>query len=120
MPGRRQAQGCLRALRSRCLIHAARAGVARGGHREDDGTEPGLPALGIALNASCYAMWQPKAAPGGPPKEPDKKDCRRWVQHALREIEVEVSHELDERYADLRQALAIIAGDAVDHGVLLA
>lgn len=58
--------------------------------------------------------------PGGPPKHADKKDCRRWLQHALREIEVEVGHELGERYAGLRQALLIIGGDAVDHGVLLA
>ncbi|MET7417478.1 dynamin family protein [Dactylosporangium sp. NPDC005555] len=87
------------------------------------GAEPAdqvLPSLGIALNASCYALWQPKVAPGGPPKPADKKDCRRWLQHALREIEVEVGHELGERYAGLRQALTIIGGDAVDHGVLLA
>ena len=79
-----------------------------------------LPSLGIALNASCYALWQPRSAPGGPPKLADKKDCRRWLQHALREIEVEVGHELGERYAALGQALAVIGGDAVDHGVLLA
>lgn len=87
------------------------------------GPEPAdqvLPSLGIALNASCYALWQPKIAPGGPPKHADKKDCRRWLQHALREIEVEMGHELGERYAALRQALVIIGGDAVDHGVLLA
>jgi hypothetical protein len=87
------------------------------------GAEPAdqvLPSLGIALNASCYALWQPKVAPGGPPKHADKKDCRRWLQHALRETEVEVGHELGERYAGLRQALLIIGGDAVDHGVLLA
>ena len=79
-----------------------------------------LSPVGIGLNAGSYAMWQPKHAPGGPPKLPDKKDCRRWLQHALREVEVELGHELSERYAELRQALAIIAGDAVDHGVLLA
>ncbi|MEU7869510.1 hypothetical protein [Dactylosporangium sp. NPDC049140] len=79
-----------------------------------------LSALGIGLNAGSYAMWQPRHAPGGPPKLPDKKDCRRWLQHALREIEVELGHELSERYAELRQTLSIIAGDAVDHGVLLA
>ncbi|MEV8511397.1 hypothetical protein [Dactylosporangium sp. NPDC051484] len=79
-----------------------------------------LPPLGIGLNAGSYAMWQPRRAPGGPPKLPDKKDCRRWLQQALREVEVELGHELSERYAQLRQALTIIAGDAVDHGVLLA
>ncbi|WP_433051564.1 hypothetical protein [Dactylosporangium sp. CS-033363] len=79
-----------------------------------------LSPLGVGLNAGSYAMWQPRTGPGGPPKLPDKKDCRRWLQHALREIEVELGHELSERYAELRQALSIIAGDAVDHGVLLA
>ncbi|WP_433610457.1 hypothetical protein ACQP2P_41320 [Dactylosporangium sp. CA-139114] len=79
-----------------------------------------LSPLGIGLNAGSFAMWQPRYAPGGPPKLPDKKECRRWLQHALREIEVELGHELSERYAELRQALSIIAGDAVDHGVLLA
>ena len=90
---------------------------AVGGADPDDRV---LAPLAVGLNASCYAMWQPKTAPGGPPKLPDKKDCRRWLQHALREVEVEVGHELSERYDELRQALAIIAGDAVDHGVLLA
>jgi hypothetical protein len=93
---------------------------AVGGADRVDTAEQVLPPLGVGLNASCYAMWQPKVSPGGPPKLPDKKDCRRWLQHALREVEVEVGHELNERYAELRQALAIIAGDAVDHGVLLA
>ncbi|WP_432831267.1 hypothetical protein [Dactylosporangium sp. CA-092794] len=79
-----------------------------------------LAPLGIGLNAGSYAMWQPKHTPGAAVKLPDKKDCRRWLQHALREIEVEIGHELGERYADLRQALSIIAADAVDHGVLLA
>ncbi|MER7002336.1 hypothetical protein ABT297_04715 [Dactylosporangium sp. NPDC000555] len=92
-------------------------------HRAGPGAEDVwrvLPALGIGLNAGSYAMWQPRHAPGGPPKLPDKKDCRRWLQQALREVEVGLGHELDERYAQLRQALEIIAGDAVDHGVLLA
>ncbi|GAA2620324.1 dynamin family protein [Dactylosporangium fulvum] len=93
---------------------------AVGGADRSAGAAEVLPPLGVGLNASCYAMWQPKTSPGGPPKLPDKKDCRRWLQHALREVEVEAGHELGERYAELRQALAVIAGDAVDHGVLLA
>ncbi|WP_432979359.1 hypothetical protein [Dactylosporangium sp. CA-233914] len=91
---------------------------AAGAAGEDEGQV--LSPLGIGLNAGSYAMWQPRHAPGGPPKLPDKKDCRRWLQHALREVEVELGHELGERYAELRQALSAIAGDAVDHGVLLA
>ncbi|GAA2390547.1 hypothetical protein [Dactylosporangium salmoneum] len=87
---------------------------------DGDDAEQVVSPVGIGLNAGSYAMWQPKHAPGGPPKMPDKKDCRRWLQHALREVEVELGHELGARYAELRQALAIVAGDAVDHGVLLA
>ncbi|MFI5916124.1 hypothetical protein [Dactylosporangium sp. NPDC051541] len=90
------------------------------GAAEPEGAGRVVSPLGIGLNAGSYAMWQARHAPGGPPKLPDKKDCRRWLQHALREIEVELGHELSERYAELRQALSIIAGDAVDHGVLLA
>jgi len=77
-----------------------------------------LPGVGIALNASCYQLWQPR--PGAAPRGTEKKDCRRWLQQALRVVEVEMARELAGRFDDLRQALAIIAADAVDHGVLLA
>jgi hypothetical protein len=77
-----------------------------------------LPGVGIALNASCYQMWQPRA--GVAARGTEKKDCRRWLQQALRAVEVEMARELAGRFEDLRQALAIIAADAVDHGVLLA
>lgn len=77
-----------------------------------------LPGLGIALNSSCYQLWQPR--PAVPPRATEKKDCRRWLQQALRVVEVEMARELAARFDDLRQALAIIAADAVDHGVLLA
>src|SRR6185437_4918872 len=77
-----------------------------------------LPGVGIALNASCYQMWQPRA--GVAARGTEKKDCRRWLQQALRVVEVEMARELAGRFDDLRQALAIIAADAVDHGVLLA
>jgi hypothetical protein len=74
-----------------------------------------LPAIAVGLTASSYQAWQPKES-----KLPEKKDCRRWVQQALRAVEVEVGRELARHYGDLQQALAIIAADAVDHGVLLA
>ncbi len=80
-----------------------------------------LPGLGIALNTSCYQLWQPRRPqPGVAPRAAEKKDCRRWLQQALRVVEVEMARELSARFEDLRQALAIIAADAVDHGVLLA
>jgi len=77
-----------------------------------------LPGVGVALNASCYQLWQPRS--GVAPRGTEKKDCRRWLQQALRFVEVEMARELAARYENLRQALAIIAADAVDHGVLLA
>ncbi len=77
-----------------------------------------LPGIGVALNASCYQLWQPRG--DATVKATQKKDCRRWLQQALRVIEVEMARELAGRFEDLRQALAIIAADAVDHGVLLA
>jgi hypothetical protein len=80
-----------------------------------DSPERVLPAIAVGLTASSYQLWQPKAS-----KLPEKKDCRRWLQQALRAVEVEVGRELARHYGDLQQALAIIAADAVDHGVLLA
>lgn len=85
-----------------------------------DSPERVLPAIAVGLTASSYQMWQPKASKGAAPKLPEKKDCRRWLQQALRAVEVEVGRELARHYGDLQQALAIIAADAVDHGVLLA
>jgi hypothetical protein len=79
-----------------------------------------LPVIGVGLNASCYQMWQPKPMAEPAHRGVEKKDCRRWLQQALRVIEVEVARELGHRYSDLQQALAIIGADAVDHGVLLA
>jgi hypothetical protein len=82
-----------------------------------------LPAVSVGLTASCYQMWRaPRDTPA--PRESvrgtEKKDCRRWLQQALRVVEAEIERELGGRYDDLRQSLAIIAADAVDHGVLLA
>jgi hypothetical protein len=75
-----------------------------------------LPAVGVGLTASCYQMWRVRDTS---PKA-EKKDCRRWLQQALRVVETEIERELGGRYDDLRQSLSIIASDAVDHGVLLA
>jgi hypothetical protein len=79
-----------------------------------------LTPIGVGLTAGCYQLWLPKAVAGGAPKDAEKQDCRRWLQRALRVVEVAVGVELARRYDDLHQALSIIAADAVDHGVLLA
>ena len=85
------------------------AGVA--GPGEFAGTV--LPTVGIALTAGCYQMWQQRGSA-------DKKECRRWLQQAIRAVEAELQRDLTRRFADLRRAVATVASDAVDHGVLLA
>jgi hypothetical protein len=82
-------------------------------------TDRVLAPIGVGLTAGCYQLWQPKPSAGVSPS-PDKKDCRRWLQQALRVVEVAVGAELDRRYDQLQQVLSIIGTDAVDHGVLLA
>jgi hypothetical protein len=89
------------------------ASLSATGQPEPPGTI--LAPIAIALTAPCYSMWARRPASG-----PDKKECRRWLQQALRVVEVEIDRELTDRFADLQQTLALIAADAVDHGVLLA
>jgi hypothetical protein len=72
-----------------------------------------LPPVGIALTAGCYQMWHQRGSA-------DKKECRRWLQQAIRAVEAEIQRDLARRFADLRRAVATVASDAVDHGVLLA
>ena len=79
-----------------------------------------LSAVSVGLTTSCYLMWQPKASDGAGGKGSQKTECRRWLQRSLRVVEGELEREVAQRYDDLQQALAIIAADAVDHGVLLA
>jgi hypothetical protein len=71
-----------------------------------------LPPFAIGLSAVCYGMWQQKA--------PDRKQCQGWLQQAIRVLEIELQRELTERFAELRQALIVVATDTIDHGVLLA
>jgi hypothetical protein len=71
-----------------------------------------LPPFAIGLSAVCYGMWQQKA--------PDRKQCQGWLQQAIRVLEIELQRELTERFNELRQALTVVATDAIDHGVLLA
>jgi hypothetical protein len=75
-------------------------------------TDALLPPFAIGLSAVCYGMWQQKA--------PDRKQCQGWLQQAIRVLEIDLQRELDERFDRLREALAMVGGDTVDHGVLLA
>ena len=78
--------------------------------------------VGVALTANCHAMWRGRqpgpGGPGGPGG--DKAACRSWLRQAVAAMEKELVCEVERRYTDLHRALSIIAGDAVDHGLLLA
>jgi hypothetical protein len=71
-----------------------------------------LPPVAIGLSAVCYGMWQQKS--------PDRKQCQGWLQQAIRVLETDLQRELNERFGLLRDALVVVANDAIDHGVLLA
>ena len=72
-----------------------------------------LPPLGIAVSTGCLQMWQHRG-------NADKKECRRWLQQAIRAIETGLYRELTRQVADLHEAVTLVVTDAVDHGVLLA
>jgi hypothetical protein len=72
-----------------------------------------LPPLAVALSAGCYHLWQDKP-------NADRKRCRAWLQQALVAVERELDRELTERFTVLAAAVAAVATDTVDHGVLLA
>jgi hypothetical protein len=76
-------------------------------------TDEVLPPVAVGLTATSYQLWQHKT-------NADKKDSRVWLQQAIRVIEGELERELTHRFTDLREALTAVAGDTVDHGVLLA
>jgi hypothetical protein len=57
-------------------------------------------------------MWQQKS--------PDRKQCQGWLQQAIRVLETDLQRELNHRFGLLRDALAVVAADTIDHGVLLA
>jgi hypothetical protein len=70
-----------------------------------------LPPVGVALSAGCYSIWR-----GGG----ERAQCRAWLQRAIRVLEVDLGRERARRLDYLREALAVVAADTIDHGVLLA
>ena len=106
----------------RALLVTVTAGVAsvRGGAAVDNCSATGLPAtrpgmfapIGLAVNASCYRLWQQR--------EPaDVLRARAWLARVLLAVEAAVQRECDRRFDELVNAVAVVAADAVDHGVLL-
>lgn len=69
-----------------------------------------LPPISVALSANCY---------GGRPGNTHRGRCRDWLERAVEALEIDLGRELAERFAYLREALAVVAADTVDHGVLL-
>jgi hypothetical protein len=69
-----------------------------------------LPPIGVALSAGCYSMW----------RGADRAACRAWLHQAIRALEVNLERERAQRFDHLRDALAAVAADTIDHGVLLA
>jgi hypothetical protein len=74
--------------------------------------QPLLAPIGVAVNPSCYDLWRRRDPTGS-------ARCHSWLERALRAVSTGVHDDLNQRYDELRQALGVIAADAVDHGVLL-
>ncbi|MBT8226627.1 MAG: hypothetical protein HKP61_16770 [Dactylosporangium sp.] len=72
-----------------------------------------VPPIGVAVNTSCYHLWQRRHELLG------VSPCRAWLQRALTVVQTQVLAEADLRYAALVAGLEAVATDAVDHGVLL-
>lgn len=72
-----------------------------------------LPPLGVALTGGCYLRWRS-------PANADPEVARSWVRQALRAVEQELLREISRRFEAVRQGLATLLADAVDHGILLA
>jgi hypothetical protein len=103
----------------RALLVTSTAGVAvttgRGAAASLAAVEPRpatdelLPAIGVGLSAGCYSA-----------RHRDGDRCRGWLRQTVRTLETDLGRELAQRFECLREALAVVAADTVDHGVLLA
>ncbi|GAB2937614.1 hypothetical protein GCM10027280_27270 [Micromonospora polyrhachis] len=71
-----------------------------------------LPPIGVALAGGCYQHWRG-------PDNADPTAARSWLQRVLREVELEVSREVNRRFEALRSALVTVLTDTVEHSTLL-
>jgi hypothetical protein len=70
-----------------------------------------LPPMGVGLSAVCYSARH---------RDSDRTRCREWLRQATQTLEIDLGRELAQRFGYLRDALAVVALDTVEHGVLLA
>jgi hypothetical protein len=101
----------------RTLLVTATAGVAVvTGTAGLSATGSAVPAVawpvGVAVSGNCHLMWRYRGVP-------DKIEGRRWLHQAVQAVDRELGRLLAERVAALGEAVEALAGDAVDHGVLL-
>jgi hypothetical protein len=105
----------------RALLVTSTAGVAvtagHGAVASLAAVEPGpiwdelLPPMGVGLSANCYSARH---------RGSDRSRCRGWLQQTVHTLEIDLGREMARRFEYLREALAVVAADTVDHGVLLA
>jgi hypothetical protein len=69
-----------------------------------------LPPMGVGLSANCYSARHSGS---------DRSRCRGWLQQTVHTLEIDLGREMAQRFEYLREALAVVAADTVDHGVLL-
>ncbi|WP_139307126.1 hypothetical protein [Micromonospora pattaloongensis] len=72
-----------------------------------------LPEIGLGLSGGCYLRWRNS-------DDADAEAGRAWAQRALHAVEHELLRETGRRFGALRDALAVLLAEAVDHGILLA
>ncbi|GIJ57950.1 hypothetical protein [Virgisporangium aurantiacum] len=103
----------------RTLLVTATAGVAAVSGAADAVSATGLfspsllPPVNLAVSGNCHLMWHYRGVP-------DQVAAREWLHHAAESVHRAVDTALDARFAELAEAVGALAGDAVDHGVLLA
>ena len=103
----------------RTLLVTATAGVAAVSGAADAVSATGLfspnllPPVNLAVSGNCHLMWHYRGVP-------DQLAAREWLHHAAESVHCAVATGLDARFAALAEAVGALAGDAVDHGVLLA
>jgi hypothetical protein len=107
----------------RCLLLTATGAIGRVagpgafacldalGADPDAHRRPMIPPLGLAVSPACFALWRRRAG--------SLATVRRWLRTVTREIDSQLRAELAGCLADLEQAVATVASDAIDHGMLL-